>query len=375
MATYRIALIKQYWPDCIFTNVSLCTNIPDVQECTQRNQYIIDLISEKKKSFSLEFLPAENVSLMMQMVSSGQADFSDYPVRLPPELLSWKGLEHAGSLFPARNVFLFKSGKNQNASLNLLSIFPWKVYIFLILLLAALFGMRKSKNLFVTKIRFRVFPVIGIFASIFYAYLSSQVVLLFNTKVPTSEPIDSFDTLVEALASQKYRLMIDLNGADQGITAWAGQQSQGLFKRVTEAFWKNPPQKTFDDSFDDITQEILVGTEPFPVLITSSSYLPFYTQKYCGLAVVYDDIKVTEFDTFFMQRDLPGMKRITSEHRALVRAEFEHLIGMRYPMKSCYRQGLQSAHSYEPLELPQLQYVFGLVSAISGAGGMALVAI
>ncbi|MCP3661324.1 MAG: hypothetical protein GY696_02335 [Gammaproteobacteria bacterium] len=69
------------------------------------------------------------------------------------------------------------------------------------------------------------------------------------------------------------------------------------------------------------------------------------------------------------------MKRITSAHRALIKAENERQLGMRFPMKSCYRQGLQSAHSYEPLELPQLQYVFGLVLAISAAGGMTLVAI
>ncbi len=69
------------------------------------------------------------------------------------------------------------------------------------------------------------------------------------------------------------------------------------------------------------------------------------------------------------------MKRITSAHRALIRAEFKRLLGLLYPVKSCYTQGLQSAHSYEPLECPQLQYVFGLVLALSGAGGMTLVAI
>ncbi|MCP3662799.1 MAG: hypothetical protein GY696_09925, partial [Gammaproteobacteria bacterium] len=156
---------------------------------------------------------------------------------------------------------------------------------------------------------------------------------------------------------------------------WAGQQSQGLFQRVTEAFEKYPPQKVFDLNFDDIAQEILLGTEPFPVLIASSSLLFYYTQKYCGLAVVYDDIKITEFDTLFMRKGLPGMKRITSAHRALIRAEFDRLKGMLYPVKSCYRQGLQSPNSYEPLELPQLQYVFGLVLAISSAGGMTLLAI
>ncbi len=69
------------------------------------------------------------------------------------------------------------------------------------------------------------------------------------------------------------------------------------------------------------------------------------------------------------------MKRITSAHRVLIRAEFERLLGLLYPVNSCYRQGLQSAHSYEPLELPQLQYVFGLVLAVSSAGRMTLVAI
>ncbi len=128
MATYRVALSKGQWPECIFSNDSMCMNVPEVKECVHTYQYIIDLISEKKKEVSLEFLPAENDSLVMQMVSSGQADFSSYLLRLSPERLDWIGLEHAGPLFLARNEFLFKSGKNQNASLNLLSIFPLKVY-------------------------------------------------------------------------------------------------------------------------------------------------------------------------------------------------------------------------------------------------------
>ncbi len=270
---------------------------------------------------------------------------------------------------------MFKSRKYQNASLNLLSVFPWKMYIFLTVFLAALFGIRKSKNHFVTKLRFRVNPVIGIFASIFFAYLSSQVVLLFNTKVPTSEPIDSFETLVEALASQKYRLMMGVNGADYGIPAWARRQSQGLFERVTKALRKYPPQKMVDSNIDDITQEVLAGTEPFPVLITGSTSIPFYTTKYCGLAMVHDENRLTEFDTLFMRQGIPGMKKVTAVHRALIRAEFGRLIGILYPAKSCYRQGLQSHHSYEPLEVPQLQYVVAFVLVVSGVGGTILVTV
>ncbi len=213
----------------------------------------------------------------------------------------------------------------------------------------------------------------GIFAFIFFAYLSRQVVLLFNTKVPTGEPIDSFETLVDALASQKYRLMLDDNyGADYGIQAWARMQSQGLFERVTRAFGKYPPWQTVNSSIDN-TQELLIGADPFPVLITSSTLIPGYTVKFCGLAMVHDDNRIAESDTLFMRKGLPGVKRITAAHRALIRVEYERLMGINRTVKSCYRHGLESHYSYEPLELPQLQYVFALILVISGAGGMTLV--
>ncbi len=375
MTVYKVALSKELWPGCLFINISSCADIPLALECIHMVHYTIGLLSEEHNlNTSIEYLPAANESQSLHMIASGQADFSDYLLRLSSERLGIDGLEHAGPLFPAHNVFLFESNKNHNASLNLLSIFPMEMYILIGAFLGVVFAFGTLKNHFLRRILIRINPLIGIFVSVFFAYLSTQVVLLFNRKVTYSEPIVNFESLVDNVAAQKYRLLLEPSLLDYGIRAWAQKRSQVLHDRVVEAFKKYPPDHNiYGNGLEGVTKNLLSPSVPRWVAVISSNLIPFFRAQACGLVMVADVNEITEFDAFFMRKGLPGIKKITDVHRTLITEELARVNGITYPPKPCYRNELEVQQIYEPLELPQLQYVFALVLVIAGGGGVVLI--
>ncbi len=79
MAVFKIALVEKAWTECMFKNVSSlsCMSHPYMREALHMYNFIFELISTDHSN-SFQFVPAENVSHALEMIASGQADFSSY---------------------------------------------------------------------------------------------------------------------------------------------------------------------------------------------------------------------------------------------------------------------------------------------------------
>ncbi len=212
----------------------------------------------------------------------------------------------------------------------------------------ALIGLKHLKISPLQKVMHHTWPLSGIFASIFYAYFSGQIVLFFNKRPIVSEPITDFESLVTQISEERYRLILvsEDHGNDYGILDWARQHSPQMLSSVRKSF-REHPIKILQYGIDFEAE--LLNNVGLPVVAPVTSITAVYLKsKFCGLATAKDDQRSPDHYTVFYNQKL-RLKGLTESQRTVYANEFWRIYRGTYPLKMCYSQGLEPLLYYAPI--------------------------
>ncbi len=318
---------------------------------------------------SLVFIPAPNDSAAFDMIRSGQADFSDYSSGLTPKGIGT--MTNLGPLLDSETWFVYKTVESRGKTLDMSNVFPWKAYVMIGVFLASIWLLGQVKLGLIQKALHRATPITGIAAAVLLAYLSSEVVLLFNSGHTVSLPITDFETLVDQIAKQNYQLLLlgPQYGEDYGILNWSKRRDLNLHRDVQKSFSKFPPQIV--ESFNQAGELVTRYTDPLGLLVVSTSFADLIKSNFCGLTFVRDKQRGREYSTLYYRSGFP-MITCTENHRVVIRTGHRKIIANVYPEQSCYADQLQPTAHFLPLGIQQLELVFLMVLIFSGVGGFLL---
>ncbi len=288
MPTFRIALSQEHYPNCSFFHPP-CFDHPWISEITQVFHVLLRMLFPSNLTNTFVFVPAQNESHSVEMVHLGHADFTSHYLVLTGNRVA--KYRHIGPLFPVENVFVFKSASSMSLSFNFFDLFPLKASLLGIGLAMVMIGLKHLKISPLQKVMHHMWPLSGIFASVFYAYFSGQIVLFFNKRPIVYEPITDFESLVIQIAAERYRLVfyaVD-HGKDYGISDWAKQQSPQMFSSVRKSF-RDYPTKIMP-STGELEAELLKQAG-LPAVAPLTSIMALYLKsKTCGLATAKDELR------------------------------------------------------------------------------------
>ncbi len=369
MADFQFALSEEIYPACAFEQWP-CANHSYIIEISKIYSVLIELTKPNgQANGNFSFLPATNNSNALDMVCSGQADFSDYMIKL--NSLSVLKCRNLGPLFPSKTMFTYKDINSIEPSIDIFEMFPWKLHALILLTVAIFWTLRQLNFPTVHRVLKRASPVSGIMVSIFFAYLSSEVVLLFNRNVTQRLPMTNFESVMERVACGDYRLAFTgQNGQASDISDWARRRSQNLYQRIQNALKFNPPITV---ATGELLADEILSAKGIPIVgISNSIWTTDMMNHKCGLTYVQGDSGQKTYYTMFV-RDGLDHQRLTENHRAVLQSEFGRVARQLYPAKMCYATGLPSALAYQPLGMHQLEIVFYIVLLICSFGGTVVV--
>ncbi len=211
---FQVALLRSSWPNCTF-EVPPCVIPTGNSEVVEINNLIIQFLQPEGYNLSdIRFIPAvrydanrtspEFPKSIMGMIEYGTVEMTDYILSLNYDRSLH--LDHAGDIFHMENAFVYKKPDNEQIDLDLFTFLPWKLYMFALMMFVGFYCLpRIIKS--IKPLTNRVSPVVGILASLFLGYLSSNVVLLFSIKLPKPVLFNSFESMVDLMEAGKLRMV------------------------------------------------------------------------------------------------------------------------------------------------------------------------
>ncbi len=309
------------WANCTF-DYPPCRNTRTI-EVLEMFRFIISLLQPNGHSVAnIRFVPFQNSSALINEVDKGDlADFTNFVFTITPESVS--RYRHLGPLFPDTKLIAYKSLDISSPSLQIFSFFPWKTYIIVSVGFSVLWMARKLQFRYVQALIRRIEPITGLAVSIFLAYLSSQVVLLFNRSVNPVLPITDYESFVHQISEQRYRLFLGnqfRSNPYYGMLSWSKHKSVGLYRQVQRAFKKRPTEfYTLVPRVAAILANSKGSVKPAAIL--SETRAAIVRSLTCGLTFVNDPTTGAMYRTLFVSRKL-SIRRLTEQNRALIQAEF-----------------------------------------------------
>ncbi len=284
-------------------------------------------------------------------------DFSSVDTGLYPVRMSL--FRQIGPIFGYNYILLYRRSVPV-VNLDLLKILPWKSYGMVVLIgiiiSSGRFYASKENNRF-SLLWGRLFTRnqiwFAFFVGLFFKYLSSQLVLIFNNSMPEKpQRIGDAHSMMDSIRGGSYKV----------ITNW-----NLMYRRALKGLPENPP--ILIPSEDTSMRLVLSAKDPY-ALLTSTDRLGIFASKYCNFSIAVLNGFPTIYNTIYYAKNFLdlGRSQLWRNEIKVIKQEYEYLMKKYYPPKLCNAIRPIPNKETKPLTLEQLQAIFWLLAGSFGFG-------
>ncbi len=287
-----------------------------------------------------------------------------------------KLVPNIGPIMEIRYAFIYSRAAREAPSLDLqnltsrtfyLSVLMFGILIYFVRFLVKKYWCYVSPSFLYQKLYFRHQVFLGFFLGIFWRYLSSDLVLLFNRHTSVRQPLLSTSDILDALEAGTYTAITQVQlYQDQVLYPIHLKGKSKFHDRLIRIHESNPT--LLIQSGKEIMRN-LVRTDRNFIFLTDNMDLDYYEIHYnkgCNFTVILDDQFSFLYQTIYFRKGV-DFRKATSAYKALAREHHRRFKNEQSSMKDCNRFKGKRRNS-QPLKLQQIQSCFWLFLSFCFAG-------
>ncbi len=365
--------------------VSACElKIPSSEIYLQISEFIIKDLKLADHNVSIQYIPStqldfdENLDILkddstLAKIYRGIADISPL-LGLTSDTSNL--VPNIGPVIETRYAVMYPRVSGESPSLDLQNLSSRTFYL-LVLIFGITISLLKclikkywvflSPSFLYQKLYFRHQVFFGFFLGIFWRYLSSDLVLLFNRQTSVRQPLLSTSDVLDALEAGTYTAITQLELYFDQILYPIHLKGKSQYLDRLIRINENNPALLIKGEHE--IMRTLVRTDKNFIFFTDDMDLDYYDliyNKHCNFSLIMDDQLPVVYQTIYFRKGL-NFREAKSADSAMVRQQLLRYGNEQKFRKDCNRF-VGERRNPQPLKLQQIQSCFWILLTFCFAG-------